>query len=54
MALAPQPGERVLDMASAPGGKTTHIAAIMNNTGMILANDANKDRCKAVVGNVHR
>merc|ERR1711971_98496 len=32
----------------------THIAAIMNNTGMILANDANKDRCKAVVGNVHR
>jgi len=54
MALAPQAGERVLDMASAPGGKTTHIAAVMNNTGMILANDANKDRCKAVVGNVHR
>jgi len=54
MALAPQPGERILDMASAPGGKTTHIAAIMNNTGMILANDANKERCKAVVGNVHR
>merc|ERR1719195_639642 len=54
MALAPQPGERVLDMASAPGGKTTYIAAIMKNTGMILANDANKDRCKAVVGNLHR
>merc|ERR1719410_1842406 len=54
MALAPQVNERVLDMASAPGGKTTHIAAIMNNTGMVLANDANKDRCKAVVGNVHR
>ena len=54
MALAPQVNERVLDMASAPGGKTTHIAAIMNNTGMVLANDANKDRCKAVVGNCHR
>merc|ERR1719510_2265838 len=54
MSLAPQEGERVLDMASAPGGKTTHIAAIMKNTGMILANDANKDRCKAVVGNCHR
>jgi len=54
MALAPQEGERILDMASAPGGKTTHIAAIMKNTGMILANDANRDRCKAVVGNCHR
>merc|ERR1719412_3325428 len=54
MSLAPQEGERVLDMASAPGGKTTHIAAIMKNTGMVLANDANKDRCKAVVGNLHR
>merc|ERR1719476_1089215 len=49
MALAPQVNERVLDMASAPGGKTTHIAAIMNNTGMVLANDANQARCKAVV-----
>merc|ERR1711997_918692 len=54
MSLAPQEGERVLDMASAPGGKTTHIAAIMKNTGVIFANDANKDRCKAVVGNLHR
>merc|ERR1719309_1680063 len=54
MALAPQEGERVLDMASAPGGKTTHIAALMKNTGMVLANDANKERTKAVVGNLHR
>merc|ERR1712130_845811 len=54
MALAPQEGERILDMASAPGGKTTHIAAVMKNTGMILANDANQARCKAVVGNLHR
>merc|ERR1719290_116220 len=54
MALAPQEGERVLDMAAAPGGKTTHIAALMKNTGMVLANDANRDRCKAVVCNCHR
>merc|ERR1719266_1578614 len=54
MALAPQEGEGILDMASAPGGKTTHVAAIMKNTGVIFANDANKDRCKAVVGNLHR
>merc|ERR1719153_953792 len=54
MALAPQEGERILDMAAAPGGKTTHIAAVMKNTGMVLANDANRARCKAVVGNCHR
>merc|ERR1711874_625196 len=54
MSLAPQEGERILDMAAAPGGKTTHIAAIMKNTGMILANDASKDRCRAVAGNLHR
>ena len=54
MALAPQPGERVLDMASAPGGKTSHIAALMKNTGFILANDASKGRTKSLVANLHR
>ncbi|XP_052224843.1 26S rRNA (cytosine-C(5))-methyltransferase nsun-1-like [Dreissena polymorpha] len=54
MALAPQESERVLDMCSAPGGKTTYIAALMRNTGMLFANDANKERVQAVVGNVHR
>ncbi|KAL0947017.1 hypothetical protein HGRIS_013161 [Hohenbuehelia grisea] len=54
IALAPQPNERVLDMASAPGGKTTHIAALMQNTGVVFANDANKARTKSLTANVHR
>ncbi|KAK7485796.1 hypothetical protein BaRGS_00022977 [Batillaria attramentaria] len=54
MALAPQENERILDMCSAPGGKTTYIAALMKNTGCLFANDANPDRAKAIVSNVHR
>ncbi|XP_033115225.1 25S rRNA (cytosine-C(5))-methyltransferase nop2-like [Anneissia japonica] len=54
MALAPQDNERILDMCSAPGGKTTYIASLMKNTGMLFANDFNKERIKAVVGNLHR
>ncbi|KAG1711520.1 rRNA (cytosine-C5-)-methyltransferase nop2 [Phytophthora capsici] len=54
MALAPQMNERVLDMACAPGGKTTYIAQLMKNTGTIIANDLKKQRLKATVANLHR
>ncbi|PHH53951.1 25S rRNA (cytosine-C(5))-methyltransferase nop2 [Ceratocystis fimbriata CBS 114723] len=54
VALDPQENERVLDMAAAPGGKTTYLAAMMKNTGFVLANDPNKSRAKALIGNVHR
>lgn len=54
MALAPQEKEKILDLCAAPGGKTSYIAALMRNTGCLVANDANRDRLNSVVGNLHR
>lgn len=54
MSLSPQPNERILDLSAAPGGKTTHIAQLMKNTGVIFANDISKERCRAVSANSHR
>ena len=53
-ALAPQPGERVLDMAAAPGGKTTYIAQLLKTPGAIVANDLKKERLKSLYANLHR
>jgi len=41
-------------MASAPGGKASHIATLMQNTGVIFANDVNKARTKSLTTNIHR
>jgi 16S rRNA (cytosine967-C5)-methyltransferase len=46
LALAPQPGERVLDLCAAPGGKTTHLAALMEGRGEVLAVEANARRAE--------
>ncbi|PVU93059.1 hypothetical protein BB559_003466 [Furculomyces boomerangus] len=54
LALNPQPNEKVLDMSAAPGGKSTYVAALMQNTGIVFVNDANKDRTRALVANIHR
>jgi 16S rRNA (cytosine967-C5)-methyltransferase len=43
-ALAPRPGERVLDLCAAPGGKTTHLAALMQAQGTVLAVERNQTR----------
>ena len=42
--LDPRPGERILDMCAAPGSKTSHIAALMNREGELVANDLSKAR----------
>lgn len=49
-----QPGQRVLDMCAAPGGKTTHIAQLMENTGTIVAMDRNPDRLAQLTQNCRR
>ncbi len=54
IALAPQPGETVLDIAAAPGSKTTQMAEMMANSGTIVANDVSRERIAALVGNLER
>jgi len=44
LVLKPKEGEIVLDMAAAPGSKTTQMAAMMKNKGVIVANDIAPDR----------
>jgi 16S rRNA (cytosine967-C5)-methyltransferase len=52
--LDPQPGETVLDLCAAPGGKTTFIAQLMKNHGRLLASDFSADRMKLVAQNCER
>ena len=47
-------GETVLDLCSAPGGKTTHIAEILNNTGKVLAFDLHENKLGLINENCKR
>jgi len=52
--LDPQPGETILDLCAAPGGKTTFIAQQMNNQGRLVAHDTFPDRLKLIEENCQR
>ncbi|MEI6289832.1 MAG: RsmF rRNA methyltransferase first C-terminal domain-containing protein, partial [Chloroflexota bacterium] len=52
--LAPLPGERVLDLSAAPGGKTTQIAALMQGQGLLVANEIKDKRVGHLAQNVER
>lgn len=52
--LDPQPGEKILDMAAAPGGKTTQIASKIENQGMVVANDVSSKRMQSLHANIYR
>jgi 16S rRNA (cytosine1407-C5)-methyltransferase len=52
--LGPQPMEKVLDLAAAPGSKTTQIACLMKNQGVLTANDENPIRLGKLKANLER
>ncbi len=54
LALNPKAGEIVLDMCAAPGSKTTQMAAMMKNKGLIIANDFKGSRLQSLGINVQR
>lgn len=52
--LGVQPGERVLDLCAAPGGKSTQIAAKLGGNGMLFSNEIHPARAKALSENIER
>lgn len=52
--LDPRPGERVLDLCAAPGGKSTQIAGLMENSGLLVSNEYSPKRAKILSQNLER
>ncbi len=52
--LAPQPGEKILDLCAAPGGKSTQIAAAMQGQGLLVSNEIHPARAKILSENIER
>ena len=52
--LDPRPGEKILDLCAAPGGKSTQIAVKMQGKGILISNEINRERAKILSLNVER
>ena len=52
--LDPRPGERVLDLCAAPGGKSSHIASRMKGSGFLLSNEIHPARARILSQNMER
>ena len=52
--LAPQPGDRVLDLCAAPGGKSTQLAAALQGQGLLVANEIHPQRARVLSQNIER
>lgn len=52
--LDPQPGELVCDLCAAPGGKSTHIAALLRGQGMLVSNEIFPNRARILSQNIER
>lgn len=50
--LPVEPGDKVLDLCAAPGGKATELGAKLNHTGLLVANDISNSRAKALLKNI--